>query len=133
MLTGSKEKKKRKKSWKKVIYFKAHPDEMPEETLTEQDSVEFFLEKTKKAETVANINIYRTQLQRINDLIKNKFTQQNFLGTDEIEHDCTDKKDCVKCELTNHRKLNKFLYSYLRKMSLGQRVDDPNIPSNALE
>ena len=29
--------------------------------------------------------------------------------------------------------MNKFMYNYLQKMNLNQRVDDPNIPSNALE
>jgi len=32
-----------------------------------------------------------------------------------------------------HKGLNRFLYEYLEKMNMNNRVDDPNISSNALE
>lgn len=32
-----------------------------------------------------------------------------------------------------HRGLNRFLYEYLEKLNLNNRVDDPNIPTSALE
>jgi hypothetical protein len=92
--------------------------------------IEKILKHLRQRDTANNIASYKRQLIKIRKVNRTGNMPRNFLKDDWKEAQNIIESTDVK---TTHRRLNLYLYNYLERLNMKQRVDEPTIPSTALE